>query len=120
MLELSERMCDVENAPDPLIRRLAADDSIEISSPVLARAERRDEEDLVAIARPKSQAHLAAIAGRADLGEQVTGVLVERGDMTVARKVASNNGARFTEGSLRNLIDRASDDRDLAHAMARR
>jgi len=120
MLELSERMSEVENAPDRLIRRLASDDSIEISGPVLARSDRLDEEDLVAIARTKSQAHLAAIAGRAELGEQVTGVLVERGDMTVARKVASNNGARFTEGSLRNLIDRASDDGDLAHAMARR
>jgi uncharacterized protein (DUF2336 family) len=50
----------------------------------------------------------------------VTGVLVERGDMAVARKVASNAGARFTEGSLRNLVDRASDDGDLAHAVARR
>lgn len=120
VLELSERIAEVENAPDRLIRRLASDDSIEISGPVLARSEKLDEEDLVAIARTKSQAHLAAIAGRAKLGEEVTGVLVERGDMAVARKVASNNGARFTEGSLRNLIDRAGDDGDLAHAVARR
>lgn len=120
MLELSERMSSVENAPDRLIRRLAEDDAIEISGPVLARSEKLDEEDLVAIARSKGQAHLAAIAGRAELGEVVTGVLVERGDMAVARKVASNTGARFTEGALRNLIDRASDDGDLAHAVARR
>src|SRR5690242_4771831 len=120
MLELAERMSEVENAPDRLIRRLASDDSIEISGPVLARSDRLDEEDLVAIARTKSQAHLAAIAVRAQLGEEVTGVLVERGDMAVARKVASNHGARFTEGSLRNLIDRAGDDGDLAHAVARR
>jgi uncharacterized protein (DUF2336 family) len=120
LLELSERMAPVENAPGRLIRRLAEDDSIEISGPVLERSPKLDEEDLVAIARTKGQAHLAAIAGRAELGEQVTGVLVERGDMTVARKVASNSGARFTDGSLRNLIDRASDDGDLAHAVARR
>jgi len=120
MLELSERMSTVENAPDRLIRRLAEDDSIEISGPVLARSAKLDEEDLVEIARTKGQAHLAAIAGRASLGEEVTGVLVERGDMAVARKIASNTGARFTEGSLRNLIDRASDDGDLAHAVARR
>jgi len=120
MLELSERVSTVGNAPDRLIRRLAEDDSIEISGPVLARSEKLDEQDLVAIARTKSQAHLAAIAGRAKLGEEVTGVLVERGDMAVARKVASNTGARFTEGSLRNLVNRASDDGDLAHAVARR
>ena len=74
----------------------------------------------LAIARTKSQAHLAAIAGRSALGEQVTDVLVERGDVTVARKVAANSGARFSEVSLRSLVDRASDDGDLAHAVARR
>ena len=120
VLELSERMSSVENAPDRLIRRLAHDDAIEISGPVLARSDRLGEDDLVAIARTKSQAHLAAIAGRAELGEQVTGVLVERGDLVVARKVASNGGARFSETSLRNLVDRASDDGDLASAVARR
>ena len=53
MLELSERMSTVENAPDRLIRRLAEDDSIEISGPVLARSAKLDEEDLVEIARTK-------------------------------------------------------------------
>ena len=114
VLELSERMSSVENAPERLIRRLAHDDAIEISGPVLARSDRLGDDDLVAIARTKSQAHLAAIAGRAELGEQVTDVLVERGDVTVARKVASNSGARFSEASLRDLVDRASDDGDLA------
>lgn len=120
MLELSERMADVENAPDRLIRRLAHDDAIEISGPVLERSDRLGEDELIAIARTKSQAHLAAIAGRAKLGEQVTGVLVERGDMIVARKVASNSGASFSQTSLQSLVDRASDDGDLASAVARR
>jgi uncharacterized protein (DUF2336 family) len=120
MLELSQRMSTVENAPGRLIRRLANDDSIEVSGPVLARSDRLGEEELLAIARTKGQAHLHAIAGRTDLGELVTGVLVERGDMTVARRVAANTGARFSEVSLRNLVDRAGDDGDLAHAVARR
>ena len=72
------------------------------------------------IASTKSQAHLAAIAGRAELGEQVTGVLVERGDLVVARRVASNSGARFSETSLLSLVDRASGDGDLASAVSRR
>jgi uncharacterized protein (DUF2336 family) len=120
MVELSDRVAVVDNAPDRLIRRLAHDDAIEISGPVLAHSGRLGDDELVAIARTKSQAHLAAIAGRAELGEQITDVLVERGDMTVARKVAANDGARFTEISLRNLVGRASDDGDLASAVARR
>lgn len=120
MLQLSERIARVENAPERLIRRLAHDDAIEISGPVLARSDRIREDELVEIARTKSQAHLAAIAGRAALGEQITDVLVERGDVTVARKVAANSGARISELSLRSLVDRAGDDGDLAHAVARR
>jgi len=120
MLELSDRMASIENAPERLIRRLANDDSIEISGPVLERSDRLDQGELLSIARTKSQAHLKAIAGRTELGEQVTDVLVERGDVTVARKVAANSGARFSEGSMRSLVDLASGDSDLAHAVARR
>ena len=97
VLELSDRMARSRTRRSGLIRRLANDNSIEISGPVLARSDRLDQDELLAIARTKSQAHLQAIAGRAELGEQVTDVLVERGDMTVARKVAANSGARFSE-----------------------
>ena len=120
MLELSDRMASIENAPERLIRRLANDDSIEISGPVLERSDRLDQGELLEIARTKSLAHLEAIAGRSELGEQVTDVLVERGDVAVARKVAANSGARFSEGSLKSLVDLASGDSDLAHAVARR
>lgn len=120
LLELSERMSSIANAPNRLIRRLAHDDAIEISGPVLAYSGRLGEEELVAVARTKSQAHLVVIAGRAELGEQLTGVLVERGDIVVARRVASNGGARFSEESLQHLADRASGDGDLANAVARR
>ena len=120
MLQLSNRISAVDNAPERLIRRLAHDDAIEVSGPVLARSDRLGEDELLAIARTRSQAHLAAIAGRAALGEQVTDVLVERGDVAVARKVAANSGARISELSLRSLVDRASGDGDLAHAVARR
>jgi uncharacterized protein (DUF2336 family) len=120
MLELSDRLATLDNAPERLIRRLANDDSIEISGPVLANSGRLDEEEILEIARTKSLAHLEAIAGRADLGEDITDVLVERGDMTVARKVAANSGARFSEDSLQSLVDLASGDSDLANAVARR
>jgi Uncharacterised protein conserved in bacteria (DUF2336) len=89
VLQLSDRIASVDNAPERLIRRLAHDDAIEISGPVLTRSDRLGQDELVAIARTKSQAHLAAIAGRTELGEQVTDVLVERGDVTVARKIAA-------------------------------
>jgi uncharacterized protein (DUF2336 family) len=103
-----------------LIRRLASDDSIEISGPVLENSGALDAEDILEIARTQSLAHLEAIAGRADIGEDITDVLVDRGDMTVARKVAANSGARFSEDSLQSLVDLAGNDSDLANAVARR
>lgn len=120
MLELSDRFAALDNAPERLIRRLASDDSIEISGPVLENSEVLDVEDILEIARTKSLAHLEAIAGRADLAEDITDVLVDRGDVTVARKVAANSGARFSEDSLQSLVDLASSDGDLASAVARR
>jgi uncharacterized protein (DUF2336 family) len=120
MLELSDRFAALENAPERLIRRLASDDSIEISGPVLANSGALDTDDILEIARTQSLAHLEAIAGRADIGEDVTDVLVDRGDMTVARKVAANSGARFSEDSLQSLVNLAGNDSDLANAVARR
>jgi uncharacterized protein (DUF2336 family) len=120
VVELSDRVAAVDNAPERLIMRLAYDDAIEISGPVLESSPRLADTDLLAIARTKSQAHLAAIAGRPSIDESVTEALVDRGNMTVARKVAGNNGARFSDLSLNRLVDRARDDGDLADAIARR
>src|SRR5260370_14356190 len=104
LLELSERMAAVENAPERLIRRLAEDDSIEVSGPVLARSGRRAEADLIAIARTKGQAHLEAIAGRTELRETVTAVLVQRGDMTAPPKAPPTTRALFSSTSPRTPL----------------
>jgi uncharacterized protein (DUF2336 family) len=120
VLELSDRVASVDNAPHKLVRRLAYDDSIEISGPVLERSDRLDDDELVEIARTKSQAHLAAIAGRAQIHEAVTDMLVERGDQAVMLKVAANDGARLSALSFRTLVDHSEDDEDLAVTVAKR
>src|SRR2546425_1413860 len=65
LAELSVRLAPVANAPVGVIRRLACDDDIVISGPVLEQSERLTDDDLVDIARSKSQEHLLKIAGRA-------------------------------------------------------
>ena len=120
VLELSDRVAAVDNTPHKLVRRLAYDDSIEISGPVLEQSERLGDDELVEIARTKSQAHLAAIAGRSHIHESVTEVLVERGDRAVVQKVAANDGARLSDLSFRALVDRSEEDEDLAETVAKR
>jgi uncharacterized protein (DUF2336 family) len=120
LIELSQRLALVANAPDAIVQSLARHDAIEISGPVLTACKRLSDDDLIEIAKTKSQAHLAKIAGRAQLNEAVTDVLVDHGDADVANKVAGNAGAQFSRIGMAKLVMRASGDDRLTESMSRR
>jgi uncharacterized protein (DUF2336 family) len=115
--EFGVRLAEIPNAPQRLMRALARDDSIEVAGPILSRCEQIDEASLVETAKIKSQEHLLAISRRRSLGEAVTDVLVERGDQRVARSIAANEGARFSEFGYSTLVRRAQDDDALAQGV---
>jgi uncharacterized protein (DUF2336 family) len=108
--ELSARLAPVDNAPIEAIRRLARDDEITVAGPVLTQSARLTTHDLVEIAQTKSQAHLLAISGRAQLEEAVTDQLLSRGDSAVAHKLVDNAGARFSETGFTTLVKNAATD----------
>jgi uncharacterized protein (DUF2336 family) len=118
--EMAQTLAPVANAPTDLIHKLAKDHDIAVAGPILARSPRLHESELVELAKTRSQAHLAAIAGRVDLGEAVTDVLVRRGDSEVVRNVADNQTAKFSEGGFSALVKRAEDDEDLAQKVGSR
>jgi uncharacterized protein (DUF2336 family) len=119
--KLAIRLAPVANAPAGVMRMLAFDDDIEVARPVLRESERLDESDLLHNATSKSQGHLAAISERKALSEDLTEVLVARGDQTVVRSVAKNTGARFSDAGFRMLVKRSASDEALAiHVGARR
>lgn len=120
LAELSRRLAPVANAPIQVVGRLAREDSIAVSGPVLACSERLSDDDLVEIARTKGQPQLLAIAGRERLVETVTDVLVERGDEEVVNKVACNAGATFSETGFAGLVERSRGDDHLAENVGRR
>jgi uncharacterized protein (DUF2336 family) len=111
---LAVRLADTAHAPVGVIRRLAADDDIEVARPVLKGSKRLDDAELVAAAQSKGQPHLLAISERATLSEAVTEVLVTRGDREVAHSVAKNAGARFSDAGFRILVKRSANDEGLA------
>ncbi len=119
-VRLAERMARIDGAPPRLIRSLAFDDEIEVAAPVLAHSQQLSDADLVENATTKSQEHLFAIAQRLKLSEQVTDVLVERGDRRVIGKVVTNRGARFSLAGYDKLTKRAQCDRKLTLALGRR
>jgi len=117
---LAERLAPIASAPPQIIRTLALDEVIEVSGPVLSKSERLDEATLIEIARTRSQAHLKAISLRRMLSEALTDVLVTRGNEDVVQSTVSNPGARFSEGSLDDLVTRAERDDDLASCIGLR
>src|SRR5712671_3420839 len=120
VVELSKQLAPVPNAPAGIIRRLAWDDAVEVSGPVLAKSDRLTDGELVKLAGAKSQAHLAKIATRPTLNDAVTEFLVQRGDPEVANTLASNPGARFSETGLWQLAIKADGDERLSETVARR
>ena len=82
LIELSERLAPINNAPTNAIHTLAVDDEIAIAGPVLTLSDRLTTPDLVEIATAKGQSHLLAISKRSSLNEFLTDVLVARGDFS--------------------------------------
>lgn len=111
---LADRLAPIASAPPKIVRTLALDEVIEVSGPVLSKSERLDEATLIEIARSRGQAHLKAISLRRVLSEALTDVLVTRGNEDVVQSTVSNPGARLSEGSLTDLVNRAERDDDLA------
>ena len=117
--ELSSRMASNAEAPRNLVRQLAGDE-VEVATPVLTHSPILTDDDLVEIARENGQGHMLAISRRERLSENVTDVLVERGDQHVARSVASNKGAAFSQNGYQTLVSRAAEDEELQSNLSER
>ena len=104
----------IADAPPKVSRLLALDDAIEVAGPVLRRSESLDDETLITGAKTKGQEHLLAISQRKQLSEDVTDVLVERGNQQVVMSTASNAGARFSDFGYSTLVTRSETDTELA------
>jgi uncharacterized protein (DUF2336 family) len=117
LAELSARLAPVDNAPIEVIRTLARNDEIVVAAPVLTQSARLTTNDLVEIARTKSQGHLLAISGRAHIEEAVTDQLLSRGDREVVHTLAKNAGARFSQSGFTMLVNNAETDESLAKSV---
>jgi len=109
-----ERIAEMARTPPTVTRTLALDDSIDVAGPVLRRSESLDEDTLIIGAKTKGQDHLFAISQRSELSENITDVLVERGDQKVVISTAANAGARFSDFGYTKLVSRSKNDSELA------
>jgi uncharacterized protein (DUF2336 family) len=113
-VKLARHIATIPNAPATLVRAFAFDDAIAVAGPVLSQSTALSDSDLAANASIQGQGHLHAIARRRTISEVITEILIERGEPNVVHTVAKNAGARFSDGSFRELVARAGDDAQLA------
>ncbi len=113
LAELARSIAPVANAPSGVMRTLARNDDIAVAGPVLKHA-KLDEPDLKYIAENKSQAHLLAMSARQGIGEALTDILVQRGNLDVARSLATNQKAQLSDDAFSALVQRAEQDGVLA------
>jgi uncharacterized protein (DUF2336 family) len=118
--ELGQNLAHLDYAPVEVIQRLARDDEIAVAGAVLTHSTRLATNTLVDIANTKSQEHLLAISGRANLPEAVTDVIVVRGENRVIRKLAGNATARFSEAGYSGMVTRAEADDELTEVLGLR
>ena len=119
-IRLANKLAPSNNAPFEVIKKLAFDDSIDVAGPVLRQSERLDAKTLVENARSKGQQHLLAISKRKSISDDVTDVLVARGNKEVAASIAANDGARLSGFGFLNLVRRSEDDSILAEHLGLR
>jgi uncharacterized protein (DUF2336 family) len=120
LVRLSTELAPIKNAPAKVVQRLASDDDIEVSRPVIQSSPVLSDDFLLGLARSKSQDHLIAIASRRQVAEKVTDVLVERGNAAVTLKVAGNSGARFSRKAYFQVADSANANAALAETIVKR
>lgn len=116
----AEKIAPLRRAPERVVRQLASDEAIAVAGPVLSQSPVLNDRDLIEAASSRGQEHLTAIARRTVLSEQVTSVVVERGDAAVKRVVAGNLGAQIGEDALNLLVQQALRDVATAEALGGR
>jgi len=121
LVKLSTRLAPVGNAPPNTIATLAQSDDAAVATPVLALSPVVTDAVIAkVIVSSKGPKHLAAVAGRGRMSEEVTDALIERGNPDVLLKAAANPNARFSEMGFVKMISRAKTDKTLAAVIAAR
>ncbi|GGK44235.1 DUF2336 domain-containing protein [Salinarimonas ramus] len=108
--DYADRVAAEPQLPRKVANTLANDPDAEVAKLVLKLSPVLTDADLAAIAVNHSQAHLLAIAERATLSENVTDILVDRGDKQVLRTVSGNEGAAFSDRGFERLVERGAND----------
>ena len=100
---------DMPQAPRALILRLAQDQAVMVSAPIIRFSPLLTTEDLLSlIAEARSSGIVMAVAGRAGIDAQVSDAVAATADSAAINALLSNRTAQIREATLDALIDRAT------------
>ncbi|UGY14009.1 DUF2336 domain-containing protein [Bradyrhizobium septentrionale] len=117
---LSRSLADLRLVPRELARRLANHDDADVAAPILRKCDSIPNADLIDIAWMRAEGHLCAIAGRKAVNQELTDILLMRGDGSVLRALAENPGAELTSAGFAMMVDAAERDDSIADALISR
>ena len=110
--EIAQTLAGARVAPLGLLRKLAVDE-IEVAEPILTKSKALSVDDLMHVVETQGQGHLRAVSKRDVVPEQVSGVIVKRGDDVTLHTLLSNDGARLSRASNEQVVQRAQNNPDL-------
>ncbi|SDH29151.1 hypothetical protein SAMN05421742_105258 [Roseospirillum parvum] len=118
---LAETLKDVAAAPAEVMRRLARDAEVAVSTPVLEFSPVLTDEDLLEIiAEAPVSARLSAISRRIGVGIRVSTAIAETDDGDAITHLLANTSAQIREETLDRLIERAEGRPDWHDPLVRR
>ncbi|MEM8795322.1 MAG: DUF2336 domain-containing protein [Pseudomonadota bacterium] len=117
---IANRIADSERTPRSLALDLARRDDEVLYEPVLTRSKVLTDDDLIEIVKDKTEGHRLSVANRSEINEKVTEALVENGEISVIRRVTENTGAKFDDGTLNIVVERAGSDKLLLKCLSHR
>lgn len=117
--ELGRRIAPTSAALPRLLGDLGGD-VIAVAEPVLRQASGLREEDLMTLARTRSQDHLRAISQREVVPEAVSETIVERADDATLGVLLRNEGAELSRHASEAAVDRAQANPELHSAVVER
>ena len=122
LIELSNRLARVKNAPIKVVSTLARHSDVLIAGPFLEKSNILTDADLVEIADKdrRDPNLLTAIAARPRLSKAITDILIRRGTPAIARKIVNNLDAQVSESSFARMVTSLENDKELATAIAKR
>jgi len=120
LCQLATTLADLISAPQQTVRRLAKHKDATVAAPILLKSKILSDIDLLELARKGSQQHVLSIAGRSELSEAVTDIVLEHAGKEILRTLARNAGARVSDQGFAKLIAAAERDEVLAEALGLR